>query len=293
MGRTLKRVPLDFAWPLKKTWQGYLNPYTKFQIKCTECDETGLSPKARLFSDQWYGKAPFDPVAYGAVALPREHPQIRRFAERNVSESPAFYGRGESAVQLEITRLWELWRGQWGHHLIQADVDALVAADRLWDFTRVPLNDEQKANCHPNGWTKESNGHAPTADEVNAWSIGGMGHDSCNQWICLRARCERDGVTLECAACKGQGHTWPNEEVHQMCENWKDIEPPTGPGYQLWETTSEGSPISPVFTTLDALCSWAADNSSTFGSFRASKEQWRKMLEDDFVHAQQGNAIFM
>ena len=29
MGRKLMRVPLDFAWPLKKVWKGYINPYGK------------------------------------------------------------------------------------------------------------------------------------------------------------------------------------------------------------------------------------------------------------------------
>ena len=32
--------------------------------------------------------------------------------------------------------------------------------------------------------------------------------------------------------------------------------PPKGEGFQLWETTTEGSPVSPVFETLDELCEW-------------------------------------
>lgn len=32
--------------------------------------------------------------------------------------------------------------------------------------------------------------------------------------------------------------------------------PPKGAGYQLWETVSEGSPISPVFKTPDELANW-------------------------------------
>ena len=31
------------------------------------------------------------------------------------------------------------------------------------------------------------------------------------------------------------------------------VDPPNGDGYQLWETTSEGSPVSPVFESIDAL----------------------------------------
>lgn len=58
----------------------------------------------------------------------------------------------------------------------------------------------------------------------------------------------------------------------------EQYDPPTGDGFQLWETTSEGSPQSPVFATLEELCAWCEDNATTFASFKATKEQWFKML---------------
>lgn len=63
--------------------------------------------------------------------------------------------------------------------------------------------------------------------------------------------------------------------------------------YRFWETTSEGSPVSPVFTTFDELCEWCEDNASTFASFKATKEEWKKMLDDGFVYHQEGNVIMM
>src|SRR5690349_14065518 len=143
MGRTLKRVPLDFAWPLKKTWGGYLNPFWSQRTECPDCGGSGASPEQKRISDEWYGKALFDPVAYGATPLPFDHPGVVAFARRNVENSPDYYGSGEVAVQREARRLWDHWKGQWSHHLIQADVDALVAADRLRDFCRRPRNEEQ------------------------------------------------------------------------------------------------------------------------------------------------------
>ena len=74
MGRTLKRVPLDFDWPLKKTWGGYLDPFYSQATDCQACDRSGLSPQARLFCDQWYGNAPFDPV--GLCPMIRVRPCI-------------------------------------------------------------------------------------------------------------------------------------------------------------------------------------------------------------------------
>lgn len=35
MGRTLKRVPMDFDWPLGKVWHGYLNPHYR---QCPDCE---------------------------------------------------------------------------------------------------------------------------------------------------------------------------------------------------------------------------------------------------------------
>jgi hypothetical protein len=51
-------------------------------------------------------------------------------------------------------------------------------------------------------------------------------------------------------------------------------------GYQLWETTSEGNPASPVFKTLDE---WYKENATVFGSHKATKEKWKSMLDENFV----------
>ena len=72
----------------------------------------------------------------------------------------------------------------------------------------------------------------------------------------------------------------------------KQIEPPEGEGYQLWGTTTEGEPSSPVFETLGELCEWCAENDTVFADIKATKEEWKKMLEADFVHAKVGNAVF-
>lgn len=64
---------------------------------------------------------------------------------------------------------------------------------------------------------------------------------------------------------------------------------------QLYESTSEGTPQSPVFKNdeFEKLCEYAAENCTTFASFKATKEEWMKMLSDGFVYHQQGNIIMM
>lgn len=63
---------------------------------------------------------------------------------------------------------------------------------------------------------------------------------------------------------------WHNPELK---EQWfKEV--PKGRGYQLWENTTEGSPISPVFETLDSLCEWCENNATVFAG---QKNQQGKM----------------
>lgn len=268
MSRTLKRVPLAFDWPLKQIWTGYVNPYYRLAGTCPDCDHGydrargRVDANAALFSDQWYGNAPFDPVTYGAEPLSPDSPEIWAVARYNVGRAPDFYmtlaeksaerknlqragvdlmelykttaelkaeldkpagdlksldvsglvkigGHREAAIAREAQRLYDLWRGQWKHQLIQADVDALVEARRLPDFTHRPRTSEQAAKLAAQAadgcsgyWLDEPNGYHPTAAEVNAWSFGGLSHDAINNGVCVEARCAREGVPYMCAVCR-------------------------------------------------------------------------------------------
>ncbi len=322
MSRNLKRVPMNFDWPIHQVWCGYVNPYYKLAGRCPDCahgyDRAKGRPDANasLFHDQWYGSAPFDPNAYGAEPLSQFAPAIWRLASRNIGAAPDFYmthaeriaregfkrkamtGRFETddplvpfpsfdkerAINLEAGRLYELWRYQWSHHLIQADVDALIAEDRLWALTRTWSEEH--------GWQKRADGHHPTAAEVNEWSFEGFGHDGFNASVCVRARCAREGVPHTCDRCRGTGRIWP-PEIEQKYEDWKRADPPTGDGYQLWEDCSEGSPVSPVFASLEELCTWAGENATTFADFKATADEWREMLDGGIVHAKMGDHVLL
>lgn len=187
----------------------------------------------------------------------------------------------------------------WGLHLEQGDVDALVKADRLWDFTRVPINDEQKELVRKkladgdNSWLPFNNGYHPTAEEVNEWAKQGFGHDSINHSICVEARAKREDIYGSCRLCGGMGHYWCENKYEALWESWKPIEPPEGEGFQLWSTTGEGTPSSPVFATLDELCQWCEENATTFAHFKASKDEWVNMLQAGFVVHKEGANIFM
>lgn len=49
---------------------------------------------------------------------------------------------------------------------------------------------------------------------------------------------------------------------------------------QMYETCSEGTPLSPIFATPEELARWLADNNaSAFGSQGATYEQWLGMIQ--------------
>jgi len=262
MGRKLKRVPLNFAWPQGRIWSGYLNPIKS--TPCTRCDGNGRSPQVQYLYDKWYGQH----AEPDWVWCDKAH-----------------------------TRRWN--RNAWHNNLTEEDVQALLEADRLWDFTRVPRTEEQRAIVEQrlkdghNSWLPFSNGYTPTPEEINEWNKQGLGHDSLNAHFVIEAKAKKRGYPLVCNVCLGEGCLWASPAEKIAHEDWEPTEPPIGEGYQLWETTTEGSPDSPVFVSLDELCIWCAENATTFGSYKATAEEWKSMLSEEFVHHQEGNIIFL
>lgn len=63
--------------------------------------------------------------------------------------------------------------------------------------------------------------------------------------------------------------------------------------YQLYEDTTEGTPKSPVFATIDEVAEYAAVNCTTFADYTATKEQWLAMFGVGQVSHTQGNIIFI
>lgn len=250
MGRELRRVALDFVWPVNKVWSGFVNPHDGDAESCSDCDGSGWAVDAIRLRDRWYGRVPFNPADRGSVAWTSADPEVIVIAERNVKSSPEFYGASPLAVSREACRLAEHFNTAWCHHLNDADVLALVESGRLMEFTHTWSRED--------GWKKIFPEVIPSSRQVNAWSLSGLGHDSLNAGICIRAECGRLGVPYLCTACNGEAEIWPSAESKATYENWQRTEPPAGEGYQIWETVSEGSPISPVFATDVELAEFMA-----------------------------------
>jgi hypothetical protein len=158
-----------------------------------------------------------------------------------------------------------MYNSQRCNHLNDSEVAALIADNRLEELTRTV----EEKGCV----TKI----IPTAREVNIWSLTGIGHNSINQYICIKAECKRLGVMLKCAVCNGDGEVWPSAEAKSLYDNWERIDPPSGDAYQVWETVSEGSPISPPFATPEELAKYMSN--TCFGADEGtSYETWLKWI---------------
>lgn len=269
MGRELKRVPLDFQWPENKVWENYLNPHYAKSHNCAACSGSGYSQEALRLKYQWYGDAPFRPEDRGRIPFLPTHPAVRALAELNASRAPEYYGGSDAAIEREARRLADHFNQGWSHHLNTADVAALLEGGRLMDLTHTWTQE--------NRWQPKEPAYVPTPEEVNVWSMLGMGHDAINQWIVVSAECKRLGVDPECPHCGGNGTIWDSPEDEQVADAWVRTEPPAGNGYQIWETVSEGSPISPVFASPEDLAQHmagtkrGADNGTSY-------ETWLKFI---------------
>lgn len=210
MGREVRRVALDFIWPINVVWKGFMNPYSPTQ--CKSCGGSGEGPELRKLSNAWYD----------------------------------FDGTG----------------ARWCDKINDEEVDALWEKGRLQPYFKAK----------------------PTAEAVNEWERNrrGFGHDAINRWICVETRANRLGINEPCSVCEGHGHYWCEDKYEDLYQEWERIPPPPGPGYQLWETTSEGSPMSPVFETPKELARWLTDNgASTFGHSTTTYENWLAFVSQE------------
>jgi hypothetical protein len=214
MSREVRRVPLDFDWPIDKTWAGYLRPDQYDGDPCRDCANGGtdafewlqavayvIAGLADDANDEARGRpmhpylTPLREISYNR-AKGRPGPQFAEFANGIAPETrPSFLGRD-----------------------VYGTLRALIKAAGL-----------------PEEW-----GTCPTCD----------GHGSIERYPGQRAEAEA----------------------------WEATEPPTGEGWQYWETVSEGSPISPVFATADELSVWLQTDYHWGASGPLTKEQADNMV---------------
>jgi hypothetical protein len=205
MGREVKRVALDFDWPMDKVWDGFLNPHY------SECKACG--------------------------------------------------GSGSTIASKRLTDLVSLL-------LISGD-DARRGKCHPY-FYDAPLHNTAGDVVCGKDMTELTTGLAGRAPSF-------MGHDACDRWSAAKKIIAAAGLPETwgvCAECKGEGQD-PSKKADY--DAWTRTEPPTGDGWQIWETVSEGSPISPVFARPEELARWMAGK--RWGADHGSSyESWLKFI---------------
>lgn len=131
------------------------------------------------------------------------------------------------------------------------------------------------------GRLRFNNGYIPTIEEAKRYRIHSHG-GSCHIVPCISQRYRREtGLDEEptCTVCNGKGSIWPSEEDEKRYDEWERTEPPAGDGYQIWETVSEGSPISPVFSDPKELAKWMARYGSKGVTSGMTADQWLTFID--------------
>ena len=206
MGREIKRVPLDFDWPINEVWKGFINPHYK---PCPENEKTCFN--GYTAAGKW-----LQTIVQLIMIAGEDGAHPRR-------------------------------RGIWPHPYLQS----LQNAPRHGEGDLVAMLSRRGQIIAPTEELAQLSG-----------GIAGrpprppLGHHGCDAWTGYTKIREAAGLPESwgtCQVCKGES---TDPEVRERYEAWKPEQPPTGPGWQVWETVSEGSPISPVFATPEELIEW-------------------------------------
>jgi hypothetical protein len=232
MGRELRRVPMDFDWPLHKVWDGYLNPHGK---PCPASHSTCFN--GATAAGQWLSAV----CRFLALAASQDaHPYFEQFPQAPRYETPRGIKVSNGSDLMRVQRE----RPKIGH--------VLPMPPDFQEFVR-----RLAGNGSPNLEFQLEEQLKKFAGVDGRWGV--------------------------CSVCGGDGI---DPSVKETYDAWEPSDPPEGAGFQLWTTTNEGAPISPVFETLDALCAYLEPHVCVFALQMATKEEWKKMLEDDFVHVE-------
>lgn len=103
-----------------------------------------------------------------------------------------------------------------------------------------------------------------------------LGHDACDRWHALMVIVRAAGLPDDYFTCKVCGGHAVHPDDLAASEAWTRTEPPAGEGWQVWETVSEGSPITPVFATREEL----VEHLVTVGAW---EQKWDRAAAEAFT----------
>jgi len=178
---------------------------------------------------------------------------------------------------------------------VNATPESFARAFQKVDFLqgcRIALSgdDARKGEAHPYFYSAplhNTAGRLPPSPDMADLTAGlagrapsFMGHDSCDRWNAITKIIAAAGLPENWGVCQHCGGDCVDPSVKEAYEAWTETLPPSGDGYQLWSTTTEGTPMTPVFATPEGLARHCADNLvSSFGSNTCDYDTWLKFIK--------------
>lgn len=224
MSREIRRVPLDFNFPLGDTWTGYLMPDHLRLPQCSACAGSGTTAT----------------------------------------------GHWISAVSMLLLQLGE-------------DVAAQEQGRRLHPYLATLMNrPDQPTAARPGPDAAEF-----TAGLAGRAPRGAFGHDAIDQWATTEKLLAAAGLPKDwahCPTCKGNGYV-ATPEQQAAHDTWQPTEPPPGEGWQLWQTVSEGGPVSPVCATPEELADWIISTGNDMHGAQTPRDSLIRWIVDEGASA--------
>lgn len=231
MSRELRRVPLDFDWPLKKVWGGFINP----NYKPCPATETLMCSGGYTPAQRWLEaivrliaivgeEAAAAPHAEQLKAMGRSypHPWLEEWnmAAREPRKTPPHLDapEGDETEGERVTRMRQLFE----HY--QENTPRLL-----------PLTAEMVQFVEGLAKAKMDGGLHSINFDIYKALLKAAGIKKNSGW----------GI---CTVCKGSG---VDPAVKDAYDAWKETPVPKGDGYQLWSTVSDGAPVSKVYATRE------------------------------------------
>lgn len=147
----------------------------------------------------------------------------------------------------------------WYNKIGQAEVDNLIAVGRL-----------------PAGSTAKSVNEASSKHSIFGF------HDSINRMFLVEFRCKALGIIENCPECGGGGSIESYRGQREEAEAWEPEGPPAGDWWQVWETVSEGSPVTPAFAADVELVDYLVEKGDAWDQRRGSGG-WGRAAAEKFV----------
>lgn len=169
--------------------------------------------------------------------------------------------------------LGETWSSRW-LYLLCSRINMLAEDVRAQQQSK-PMHPWLAGDTYPAGdWLRDADGNAvewvisrPSEDIIDLLAgiagkapneIGHMIGSGNPEHALYKAIVKASGVPEwgSCEHCQGHGSNERYPGQRAEADAWERTPPPTGEGWQLWNTVSDGKPVSPVFGTAEELAEW-------------------------------------